>query len=605
MRWLSTAGQRGSTAALLAVAVLIPLAIAPGVFFHFDVAPKIAALLVGVGVALACRRGIPWPPAGPQRRLAVVLLVQAVALLLAWTLSADRALSLAGTNWRRFGLPAQLALLVYCYLLSLGLSANPAALARLLRLITLSGGLAALYGIAQYFGWDPILPSREYHVGEGIWTIVRPPGTLGHAGYFVVYLLHVCSAGVALYWSEPARAWRRAGAVAASLAAVAIVLAGARAGLLGLAAGGLFLALRRGLGLNKRRLVLAAAALLAAGLFYFSPAGALLRARARWFREDPYGGGRIELWADTLRLARSRWLTGYGPETFSSQFPRFQSESLARRFPDRYYESPHNIFLDALAGQGIFGFAAAAMLCGLGLSAVRGSREPRASALAAGLVSALAANQFVVFTAPTALFFYLTVAALTAAPATAAPGRSPVLARAAALLFAAAGFSVAWTDFWLARTRRSLDQGDLPRAMHLARRARRFAIPGTDLDLWYSRALFAASRQGPALGEAWREAFAAARRAADTSEQRPNAYYNLAAFYSVQNDFPGAERSLRAAIEGAPNWYKPHWMLALVLHQAGRRAEAAVEAKRAAALNAGKNPEVAETWQRLEPHLPK
>src|SRR5258708_9588330 len=39
-------------------------------------------------------------------------------------------------------------------------------------------------GIAQYFGLDPILPVAGYHIGEGIWTIVRPPSTLGYVSYF-------------------------------------------------------------------------------------------------------------------------------------------------------------------------------------------------------------------------------------------------------------------------------------------------------------------------------------------------------------------------------------------------------------------------------------
>ena len=91
----------------------------------------------------------------------------------------------------------------------------------------------------------------------------------------------------------------------------------------------------------------------------------------------------------------------------------------------------------------------------------------------------------------------------------------------------------------------------------------------------------------------------AAQRASNTAEQRPNALYNLAAFYAVQNDFPGTERSLRAAIDWAPHWYKPRWMLARVLQQAGRLAEAKVEARRAVELDAGHDAEVVNTWETL------
>ena len=91
----------------------------------------------------------------------------------------------------------------------------------------------------------------------------------------------------------------------------------------------------------------------------------------------------------------------------------------------------------------------------------------------------------------------------------------------------------------------------------------------------------------------------AAERAALSSEERQNAYYNLAGFYSVRNDFQGAEQSLRSAIQVAPNWYKPHWMLAQVLREAGRLENALKEAVRAVELNGGKNPEVKETWEGL------
>ena len=40
------------------------------------------------------------------------------------------------------------------------------------------------------------------------------------------------------------------------------------------------------------------------------PAGLALRARTRWYREDPSGGGRIELWRDTLSMSARRWLAG-------------------------------------------------------------------------------------------------------------------------------------------------------------------------------------------------------------------------------------------------------------------------------------------------------
>jgi Tfp pilus assembly protein PilF len=65
----------------------------------------------------------------------------------------------------------------------------------------------------------------------------------------------------------------------------------------------------------------------------------------------------------------------------------------------------------------------------------------------------------------------------------------------------------------------------------------------------------------------------------------------------MSNDFAGAEASLRNAVAAAPRWYKPHWMLAEVLREAGRLDEARAAAEKAMELNVGKDAEVAATWE--------
>lgn len=549
--------------------VTVPLLILPGLVFHYDVTPKVVTLLVGAAAAAVLYR--------PLRALDWLLVVQAASLALSTALSFDPALSLAGSNWRRMGLAVQLALLIVAHV------AARAPVPRLLRAIAASGGLAAAYGISQYFGLDPLVPRNSYHVGEGVWTIVRPPGTLGHAGYFAVYLLHVASVGLAVAWDDTDRHWRRLGAAAATLALVAIALNGTRAALLGLGAGLVVLVLARRPRMTLRPLAVAAALTAGLALFYLSPAGLPLRARTRWYREDPGGGGRLALWADTLRMSLRRWPIGFGPETYSSQFPPFQSEQLARQFPERYFESPHNIFLDALAAQGLPGLVALAGLAGLGLWRLRGSPF-----LLAGLVASLAANQFVAFTIPTALLFYTTVAVGAAEPG---PFRRRALAPVGVALVAVAA-SLAWTDAWMERARAALAAGRIDQGSQYYHRLRRLALPGVDTDLWYSRALYAALPGHP-------EALQAAERAAAHSEQRSNAWYNLAAFWAVRNDFPRTEASLRAAMHWAPRWYKPRWMLAQVLEQAGRMPEAEVQARRAVELYPDAPAEIRNTWERI------
>jgi Tfp pilus assembly protein PilF len=91
----------------------------------------------------------------------------------------------------------------------------------------------------------------------------------------------------------------------------------------------------------------------------------------------------------------------------------------------------------------------------------------------------------------------------------------------------------------------------------------------------------------------------AGERAAQHAPERQAACYNLAVLYGLQNDAPRAEAALRRAITIAPAWYKPHWMLAQLLRETGRVDEALREAELAQVLNAGANPEVAETRDQL------
>src|SRR5437879_3910846 len=131
-----------------AVLGLIALAVTPGWLFYFDVTPKIVLLLAGAAVLLlhSPRRPVfrGWFPA--------LLLLSLISVALSTILSGNAALSLFGTSWRRFGLATQAAILLFAFLA--GRDAKT-----ILRGIATASAAAALYGIAQYFGWDPILPA--------------------------------------------------------------------------------------------------------------------------------------------------------------------------------------------------------------------------------------------------------------------------------------------------------------------------------------------------------------------------------------------------------------------------------------------------------------
>ncbi len=104
-------------ALLGAVLGLVPLVILPGVLFYFDVTPKVFVLAAAVALIL------PWfavtgrfsALAGFRegRWLGIALVANLVSLSVSTALSENPALSVGGTNWRRLGLVAYAAVLLF------------------------------------------------------------------------------------------------------------------------------------------------------------------------------------------------------------------------------------------------------------------------------------------------------------------------------------------------------------------------------------------------------------------------------------------------------------------------------------------------------------
>ncbi len=611
---------------IAAVFTLTPLLILPGFSFYYDVTPKAAVVLIGTALGLllfvrdssfAGTRRLWAHPLG--RWFCLMALAQLASLLLSTFFSSNPALSWNGGNWRRFGLVSQSAVIVLGFLITVSCSEH--GLRVLLRTVAAAGTAAALYGILQYFGADPFLPSAGYHIGEGAMTIVRPPSTLGHADYFAGYLLYVVFLGAALIATEAEAAWKALGAAAMVAGSAAIVLSGTRGALLGLAAGAVSLWIWKRPRFTRRHPAIAAGLCGMALVFYFSPAGLKLRARSHWESEDLRGGARLWLWRDSLRMASHRLPIGYGPETFGAEFPRYQSVELSRAFPDFYHESPHNIFLDALVSQGVPGLGLLAGFATLAWFAARraftrGNRI--APYLAAALAAGLTAGLFVSFTLSGALYFYATIAILVGletvhtdptnsrpAPAVGVPALALALAAVAMFLYFTIRLTTA--DAALERARRDLNAGRMEDSVRAYTLSQRWHLAGSSDDLYFSRVLIAASRNASNPAQAMmvsQQAFTIARRAAETSEEQQNAWYNLAWFYAARNDAVRAEVCLRRSVDASPNWFKPHWVLAQVLLLAGRRTEALAEAVRATELDGGKDPEIARFLQTLH-HYPE
>jgi O-antigen ligase len=580
---------------LLQAAILgvIALIITPGFLFYFDVTPKVVVLLTGAGVVLLF--GI--FQARVRSWFSLLLAGSAAALVFSALLSSNPALSWFGGNWRRFGVVEQCAVLLLAWMVAAQCGGRPEKLRTLLRGVAVAAVIAGAYGILQYFGIDPLLPAAGYHIGEGTWTIVRPPGTMGYVSYFANWLAMAVFLCLALARLEEQPVLRYAALAAAGTAACAMALTGTRGALLAAAAGAVVLIGTRAWRITRRSLMVAAALAVAVFAFYSSPAGWNLHSRARWFREDPRGGARIDLWRDSLAMSLHRLPTGFGPEVFTAQFPHYESKELAEAYPDYAHESPHNMFLDALVGQGILGFAMLAALCVLALA-----RAPSPWVMAA-IVAGIVAQQFTVFTIPTAVLFYATLAFSAGAPEPRAPRRIgwPLrLAFAAPLALAMfyLAFRFAAADRSLELASRAIARGGAMDAATNFSAYERRRLPGVGSDLWYSQTMSVLAQRTPdklMRIQTSAQAGYAALRATRTAEDPFNAWYNAASLYAGANDSAFAESSLRSAIAAHPNWFKPHWMLARVLLLEGRAEEARRQAMVAVELDGGKHGEVAET----------
>lgn len=594
---------------MLLITALVPLAITPGLVSAFDITPKIAILLLCESVLLLfCKQLVKGArtlfESTPGKLFTALLVAQWLSMGVSTLWSRNPILSLSGSSWRREGFIVDSAILLFAWLTAAWFAEDPSRIRVVLRATAITGILASLYGIAQYFGWDPLLPSQAYQSGEGPFTIVRPPGTFGHADYFANWLVIVAFFALALARLEVGSRWKVTARFALLSAVFAIVLSGTRSAMLGLLIGGLvFIAVARPR-LDRNVLLTGAICVACLGVLYLSPPGAKLRARVHWSLDDVRGGARLLLWRDSLRMAMHRPVLGFGPETFTAQFPPFESVDLARSYPDFYHESPHNMFLDALTSRGFPGALALFVLCGLAVWAAR-----KNAALAAALAGAVVCQQFVVLTIPTALYFYMLIAMLIAgvSPARQLEPRSfprifIPLAAAIAIVFLVFATRLTLADRAMALTARSAASGDVQAAAQHYRTVQHWDPSRSDSDLIYSRtmtrlasttSLFATSVA------AAQQAVESGIRATETSEDRQNAWYNLATIAALRNDRSGVENGLRRAILCAPNWFKPHWTLAQFLELTGRHAEARREASTAIELDAGHDPEVTATCGRI------
>src|ERR1039457_6788170 len=131
-------------AALVGVIALI---ITPGRMFYFDVAPKVAVLLVGTAAFLigsTRQRAIPRP-----YTFLVWLAASLLSMGVSTVFSANRALSAFGSTWREYGAVTQAAVLLFAAMVAWNAVGREDVVKAMLRAVAAAGLAGGGYGVAQ------------------------------------------------------------------------------------------------------------------------------------------------------------------------------------------------------------------------------------------------------------------------------------------------------------------------------------------------------------------------------------------------------------------------------------------------------------------------
>jgi O-antigen ligase len=584
---------------LMGVLAVTPLCMLNGVFLSHDVIPKVIATLISATVLLflfphwaSGVRRVWNSPAG--KTFLLLAAAQCASLLISTAISGRPGLSLFGTVWRRFGIVEQIATLVIAVASAATAALDKGWPASLFRVITISGGVASVYGISQYFGVDPFLDPALYKV-DFLGGLVRPPATMGHAIYFAAWLTPVCLIAVASAWSDASTAWRRLHTAVAALAGIAIFLSGSRGGILALMAGGAFFALRIGnrqAGQIRRRFAAAAAILVVVitGLV-LSPLGENIRHRLAQWRQDP-GGPRLAVLRESTRIVGGNPVFGTGPEMFGDEFRKIESTELSAAYPDFYMETPHSALMDVACAQGVPGLLILTGVFALGIFPLRSDgfegHTVHVGLQAAGM-GILVASMFASFTIVESMYLWSIAGICVALPlaeaksvhgATSRAFLLPVTLLACAFLTTAVALSV--PDAIYLGLQDAIAHRDSDRAARIYAQASAWSlglpVPGYELFASQQFAVLARSLVNTSgAPKAWAWSAEAAASAEKRSEQRYSAAYQSSLLAIANGDLGRAESEAREAIALAPNWYRPHVFLAQILDATGRKKEAVTE----------------------------
>lgn len=327
-------------------------------------------------------------------------LVAAFFVLLAasfWQ-SIDHGQSFLGERFQRQGFLAMTAYVVSYALARFAIS-DQVRLRLLVRSAAVAGTAAAIYGLMQWAGFDPI------------WSKIpldRVFSTIGQSNALGAFLAMSIPLTAAI--TPDGTQQRVVKAIAIITQVAALLLTFSRGAYLGLTAGVVIVGIVAVSGWSRRQwriapIVAVVTLLLVAGFTATSPLRAEVnragtRLMAGFDTEDASVRARLDFWKVGLAMSADRPFIGSGPDTYVLLFPEYRDrvltpERAATYFPYRV-ESPHNVYLAISTGSGIPAAIVYLALVGTvlwmaGWTAWRNA-DQRVALLIGGVVAALAAH---------------------------------------------------------------------------------------------------------------------------------------------------------------------------------------------------------------------
>jgi O-antigen ligase len=557
--------------ALLCAVVVVPLANYPDHLLWFDITPKVAALILTVGLACVTIQSdhLDHAIGGKYAATAIPLAMIAIAVL-STAFSRTPVLSLGGSNWRRVGLPAEISLAVFIILQTEALRNKPRYVIWCLRASCVALLISSIAVLLEFEGAAPLLGLRESP------NVARPGGVLGSGAAFGCYATAPLFLCAALWMMDQAWFWRRIATLAGILGFVAILVSGTRAAVLAV-----FVGLLVSVALMKQRStrlivgVCFTLATAAVGLAFSDHTP--FSKRLEQIDVDPWGSTRLYVWGDSLGLLSAMPTFGYGLESFPRIYPTIQTEQTALRWPGAFHESAHSYLIDTVLSKGVIGIA---IVLALSVSAFITFRQlptetkPPYVFCVAGHVACLSSCVFFTPQLPTLLYMYLPVCLLWATRAdrgrtlqvaaedliVASPPRISVsrtlLVRCLGTVFLVyAAYLVMW-DSHVYEAKVLFDSGQINAAVDQFVRARRIAPPGVTAEGWFARELIRSIQRSPSqsLDPLLYESL---NISIQHEEEFENSTVLLAAKMISDGRTHEAESVLRQAAHAYPNWPIP------------------------------------------------